>query len=120
MARRADSGRAARSRLVWLTPYGGVVSVTDPRSTTERARRAKRPWLRDGGVSVHCDKCGADITYPEGTWPLGRCEPCDLRAELAAVREERDEWERTARAESDGLMMWREKTYRVRQKHADV
>lgn len=36
-------------------------------------------------MSAHCNKCGADITYPAGTWPIGRCEPCDLRDELKEV-----------------------------------
>lgn len=38
-------------------------------------------------MSAECWKCGADIVYPEGTWPVGRCQVCDLRAQMETLRE---------------------------------
>src|SRR5438477_6823543 len=29
-------------------------------------------------MSAEWNKCGADIVYPPGTWPLGTCARCDL------------------------------------------
>lgn len=28
-------------------------------------------------MSAECSKCGRDIEYPAGTWPLGECPVCD-------------------------------------------
>jgi hypothetical protein len=36
-------------------------------------------------MSAECSQCGADLTYPEGTWPVGECEPCYLRADRDAA-----------------------------------
>jgi hypothetical protein len=33
-------------------------------------------------MSAHCGTCGTDLVYPEGTWPLGTCQVCDLREQL--------------------------------------
>lgn len=30
-------------------------------------------------MSAECSKCGMDIVYPEGTWPVGECPVCDMR-----------------------------------------
>ena len=38
-------------------------------------------------MSAHCDKCGSHITYLPGTWPLGSCELCDVRAERDAAED---------------------------------
>lgn len=42
-------------------------------------------------MSAECSKCGSDIVYPEGTWPIGECQVCYLRAAVeryaAALRE---------------------------------
>ena len=41
-------------------------------------------------MSAECSKCGSDIVYPEGSWPVGRCEVCDLRAQVETLREARE------------------------------
>lgn len=38
-------------------------------------------------MSAHCDTCGTDLVYPEGMWPLGVCQVCELRAERDRLRE---------------------------------
>jgi hypothetical protein len=38
-------------------------------------------------VSAECNACGNDITYPENSWPVGRCALCDLRTENERLRE---------------------------------
>ena len=40
-------------------------------------------------MSAHCNTCGMDIVYPEGTWPLGTCTRCDMEAD-------RDLWKQFA------------------------
>jgi hypothetical protein len=35
-------------------------------------------------MSAECTKCGADIVYPLGTWPLGECPVCDAGFRLSA------------------------------------
>lgn len=36
-------------------------------------------------MSAECNRCGCDLTYPAGSWPVGRCEPCDLRASVQTL-----------------------------------
>lgn len=36
-------------------------------------------------MSAECHKCGADIVYPEGTWPIGECPECGLRERVAEL-----------------------------------
>jgi hypothetical protein len=36
-------------------------------------------------MSAECHECGADITYPPGTWPIGSCERCDLNGRIDAL-----------------------------------
>ena len=40
-------------------------------------------------MSAHCSTCGADIVYPEGTWPIGTCARCD-------AKQEAENWKRLA------------------------
>lgn len=49
-------------------------------------------------MSAECGKCGFDIVYPPGTWPLGECLNCeqadriaDLEEQLEASRRELEE-----------------------------
>lgn len=44
-------------------------------------------------MSAECSKCGLDIVYPEGTWPVGECPACDRVVEITE-----DMVERAARA----------------------
>src|SRR5262245_48998813 len=117
-------------------PTGGWSMTNWPVMSSDRRRgersafhnrtRSSGLTRRDGMSAMHEELAAqvlAGTAYGMRGSSVERILARDLQAlvaELAAVREERDEWERTARAESDGLMMWREKTYRVRQKHADV
>jgi hypothetical protein len=41
-------------------------------------------------MSAECHKHGCDIVYPEGTWPVGVCQVCELEAKLLAALDERD------------------------------
>jgi hypothetical protein len=41
-------------------------------------------------MSAECQKHGCDIVYPEGTWPVGMCQVCELEAKLLAALDERD------------------------------
>ena len=36
-------------------------------------------------MSAECSTCGADLTYRN--WPVGECEPCNLRAEIAELQD---------------------------------
>lgn len=37
-------------------------------------------------MSAECSKCGMDIVYPDGLWPVGECPRCS-RDELIAILE---------------------------------
>ena len=38
-------------------------------------------------MSAECGKCGFDIVYPPGTWPVGECLNCKQNAEIDRLRE---------------------------------
>lgn len=33
-------------------------------------------------MSAECGKCGTDIVYPPGTWPVGECPVCAAKKDL--------------------------------------
>lgn len=37
-------------------------------------------------MSAECHKCGSDLVYPEGMWPLGECPVCLPTEERDALR----------------------------------
>jgi hypothetical protein len=41
-------------------------------------------------VSAECSKCGSDIVYPPGTWPVGNCPRCSEEKCVAVLEAERD------------------------------
>jgi len=71
--------------------------------------------MEGGAVSAHCEKCGCDLVYPPGTWPLGECPVCAkaaeidcllvdnarLHTEVERVWAERDEWRALAEMAAD-------------------
>jgi uncharacterized Zn finger protein (UPF0148 family) len=30
-------------------------------------------------MSAECHRCGQDLVYPEGSWPVGECPVCEMR-----------------------------------------
>ena len=36
-------------------------------------------------MSAECSRCGSDIVYPVGTWPVGECERCVFEDKLEAL-----------------------------------
>lgn len=36
-------------------------------------------------MSAECGKCGSDIVYPAGTWPVGECPSCTRDERIAAL-----------------------------------
>lgn len=64
-------------------------------------------------MSAECHVHGCDLTYPEGSWPVGSCPRCEAESEVAVLRAERDEArvrlavfmdvaDQTAKGEQDG------------------
>jgi len=49
-------------------------------------------------MSAECSTCGADIVYPEGTWPVGTCARCD-------AKQEAENWKRLALDMGEALRM---------------
>ncbi len=39
-------------------------------------------------MSAECEKCGLDLVYPEGTWPIGECPGCSRDERIAALESE--------------------------------
>lgn len=37
-------------------------------------------------MSAECEKCGFDIVYPDGTWPIGVCLNCSQADEIEALK----------------------------------
>lgn len=37
-------------------------------------------------MSAECGKCGFDIVYPPGTWPVGECLNCKRADEIERLR----------------------------------
>lgn len=61
-------------------------------------------------MSAECHECGNDLVYPEGTWPLGECPVCTLRARLAELERERDGLRGTTKDLRHALDEWYEST----------
>ena len=38
-------------------------------------------------MSAECGKCGFDIVYPPGTWPVGECLNCKQNDQIDALRQ---------------------------------
>lgn len=47
-------------------------------------------------MSAECGTHGTDLSYPEGSWPVGICVQCELENDLTWVRKDRDSWKKMA------------------------
>lgn len=57
-------------------------------------------------MSAECSKCGLDLVYPDGSWPVGECPACDHRTEVTEAMVERaakalNDWWRERQPEVD-------------------
>ena len=68
-------------------------------------------------MSAECGRCGSDIVYPEGTWPLGECPSCTrderidaLVAQVDTLTRERDAHKK---GHYDALKKWERQVERA-------
>lgn len=59
-------------------------------------------------MSAECGRCGADIVYPVGTWPIGECPVCKPEAEVVRLQARITELER----EKDAWRDWIDKPHK--------